>query len=141
LLTVSFYNFFCTDLHDDAAVQITLRDQNDQPSITTSTDLSDTLTWFSVSKHSSSATGTESEFGQTGGIVGTLSATDQDDGRTPNGKYTFSLVESFTPHTGASAVTGSQTFAVSSSGEITVHAITAELELQSSTLLLKTFVQ
>ena len=136
MLTVSFYNFFCTDLHDDAAVQITLRDQNDQPSITTSTDLSDTLTWFSVSKHSSSATGTESEFGQTGGIVGTLSATDQDDGRTPNGKYTFSLVESFTPHTGASAVTGSQTFAVSSSGEITVHAITAELELQSSTFKL-----
>jgi hypothetical protein len=107
---------------------VTLIDVNDPPIVTTTQTLGDTSTWFSVSKHSSSA-GSGSEFGTTGGIVGTLTASDQDSSSTANGTYTLSLVNEYTPHTNGVAST-TNTFAISNEGVITVASITSSLETQ-----------
>ena len=126
-------------LMDNVACQITLLDVNDPPTITTTQTVGDSSTWFSVSKHNSGAD-PSSEFGATGGVVGTVTANDQDDSATANGTYTLSLVNEYTSHTNGVA-SSTNTFTVSSAGVITVAAITTSLETEASTYKLSINVQ
>ena len=127
-------------LMDEVACQILLLDVNDPPKITTISQADKVSTWFSVSEHNSEA-GAESEFKSTGGVVGTLTATDQDDSATPNGVYTFSLENEYTPFNNGVA-SSSPTFSISpESGIISVAAITPSLKTEGSTYKLSVKVR
>ena len=62
----------------------------------------------------------------------TLSGTDEDNGATPNGNISFSIVDEYFPHDASTAVSTPKTFAISSNGVITVANLSTGLKTAGS---------